>query len=136
MLKQKKISRRMWMNVPGPLHSSSSQNSTWPQLSLNPSYFSRLFKQSVGVNISSYLISLRMNKVMAMRKDSPTPIDVIARSVGYQHIPLFYNKSGSHSVSQCCIRQPFKKRSGFFRDKDEAEIQKYIALCYAAEREP
>lgn len=67
------------------------------RLNLNPSYFSRLFKQSVGVNFSIYLISLRMNKAMAMLKDSPTPIDVIARSVGYHHIPLFYNAFKKHT---------------------------------------
>lgn len=67
------------------------------QLNLNPSYFSRLFKQSVGVNFSVHLISLRMTKATAMLKDSSTPIDVIARSVGYHHIPLFYNTFKKHT---------------------------------------
>lgn len=67
------------------------------RLDLNPSYFSRLFKKSVGVNFSDHLMSLRMTKAAAMLKNSSSPIDVIARSVGYHHVPLFYNTFKKHT---------------------------------------
>lgn len=60
-------------------------------LDLSPSYFSRLFKQTTGVTFSDYLINLRISKAAALLKESSATVDVIAHSVGYNHIPLFYS---------------------------------------------
>ena len=68
-------------------------------LDLSPSYFSRLFKQTMGVNFSDYLITYRISKAEVLLKESRAPIEVIAQSVGYHHIPLFYNT--------------FKKQTGY-----------------------
>jgi len=49
----------------------------------------------------------------------------IARELNISLDPILFPNAVSGSLS--------KSVADFFRDKDEAEIQKYIALCHAAE---
>ena len=49
----------------------------------------------------------------------------IARELNISLDPILFSDAVSGGIS--------KSVADFFRDKDEAEIQKYIALCHAAE---
>lgn len=55
----------------------------------NPSYFSRMFKQSTGINILSYINDIRIGKAKELLQDSGLKIHEIALSVGYDSPSYF-----------------------------------------------
>lgn len=56
----------------------------------NSSYLSRLFKQSMGVSFSDYLISARIRKATELLEHSSLPVEEIAARVGIENTSYFY----------------------------------------------
>ncbi len=56
----------------------------------NSSYLSRLFKQSMGVSFSDYLISARIRKATELLEHSTLSVEEIAARVGIDNITYFY----------------------------------------------
>lgn len=56
---------------------------------LNPVYFSVLFKKETGINFSSYLVNVRMDKAKDMIRNTNETIAAIAESVGYKDSRYF-----------------------------------------------
>ena len=52
---------------------------------LNRSYFSKLFKETMGFSPQQYLIQYRMTKAAELLKGSRIPVGEVARSVGYEN---------------------------------------------------
>lgn len=52
-------------------------------------YISRKFKQELNVNISDYLVRIRMNKAKSLLKNSDLKIYEIANMIGYQDDKYF-----------------------------------------------
>lgn len=59
---------------------------------LSPEYFSRLFKEEVGENFSTYLTIYRIEKAEYLIKNSNMKISEIANDVGYSN-PGYFSKS-------------------------------------------
>lgn len=58
-------------------------------IGLNRKYFSKLFKESIGMSPQNFLINLRLNKACDLMKNSYLSIGEISRSVGYEDQLLF-----------------------------------------------
>jgi two-component system response regulator YesN len=56
---------------------------------LNPSYFSKLFKDSTGISFSRYLTRFRMGKAVELMNDPTWRISEIANMVGYENVQYF-----------------------------------------------
>ena len=56
---------------------------------LNPVYFSVLFKKETGINFSSYLVNVRMEKAKEMICNTNETIAAVAESVGYKDARYF-----------------------------------------------
>ncbi|MDR2144685.1 MAG: response regulator [Treponema sp.] len=56
---------------------------------LNPSYFSKLFKDSTGISFSRYLTRFRMEKAVELMNDPTRRISEIANMVGYENVQYF-----------------------------------------------
>lgn len=65
---------------------------------MNPSYFSRYFKQNRGIHFSSYLQTKRIDKAKELLSESDDPINEICEKVGMKSYKYFY--------------QVFKKQEG------------------------
>lgn len=59
---------------------------------LSHEYFSRLFKDEVGENFSTYLTNYRLNKAEYLLKNSDMKVGEIALEVGYQN-PSYFSKT-------------------------------------------
>lgn len=59
---------------------------------LSHEYFSRLFKEEVGENFSTYLTNYRLNKAEYLLKNSDMKVGEIALEVGYQN-PSYFSKT-------------------------------------------
>ena len=57
----------------------------------NPSYFSRMFKASVGMRFTDYIQEIRVKKAIKLIYDSDYSIDRIVDEVGYLNKKQFYN---------------------------------------------
>lgn len=68
-----------------------SLESVAQKYSFNPSYFSNLFKNHLGVGFSEYLIRIRMEKAQALLKSSGDSMADIAEKVGF-HDPTYFNR--------------------------------------------
>ena len=55
----------------------------------NPSYLSRLFKQEMGVNLSEYILSRRIEQAKRLLRDSQKKVGDIAAEVGYRSLHSF-----------------------------------------------
>jgi AraC-like DNA-binding protein len=53
-------------------------------LSYNSSYFSKIFKEQTGVNISEYINRKRIKEAFRMIKDSNSTIEAISLAVGFK----------------------------------------------------
>jgi len=56
---------------------------------LNPSYFSRAFKQATGMPLFTFLNHLRVQKACMLLKRSNMPIIEVAYAVGYNNLSFF-----------------------------------------------
>ena len=59
-------------------------------VSMNSNYFSRLFKNEVGVSFSDYLVSRRMEVATELLSNSALSIEEIVKAVGIESISYFY----------------------------------------------
>lgn len=55
----------------------------------NPSYLSRLFKQEIGMNISEYIYSVKLDKAKKQLIESEIRVNDLAASLGFQYAPHF-----------------------------------------------
>mgnify|MGYP002598751432 CR=1 FL=1 len=58
--------------------------------SYNPSYFSKLFKEHVGINLTEYINNRRINEAIRLIRDTDYPIERISYLVGYRDKKHFY----------------------------------------------
>jgi two-component system response regulator YesN len=56
---------------------------------MNPSYFSKLFKDVMGVTFNHYLTELRVDKAVELMRDTSLKIYEIADRVGYENVQYF-----------------------------------------------
>ena len=56
---------------------------------LNPSYFSKLFKESIGLSFNKYLTQYRIHKAKELMKDPTLRVKEIAALVGYENVRYF-----------------------------------------------
>ena len=59
------------------------------EVMLNHSYFSKLFKESVGLSFNKYLTRYRINKAKELMEDPTRRIKEIAGMVGYENVRYF-----------------------------------------------
>lgn len=59
------------------------------QVHLNPQYFSVLFKRETGESVVSYLTNLRIEQAKTLLKETPQPINEIARASGFEDPDYF-----------------------------------------------
>ena len=58
-------------------------------VSLNPAYFSVLFKKTEGEGFAKYLIHLRMEQAKILLRDTNEPVSAICQRVGYHDVKHF-----------------------------------------------
>jgi len=59
------------------------------QVYLSPSYFSRLFKEEVGMTFVEYLSFVRVQKAKTLLRVSSLPIEIIANNTGFSNASYF-----------------------------------------------
>jgi AraC-like DNA-binding protein len=57
----------------------------------NPSYFSRVFKQKMGVSVSEYVRERRMDKAKSLLQNTNKTVEKIMEEVGYSDRSAFYH---------------------------------------------
>lgn len=70
---------------------------------MNPSYFSRLFKKTTGINLISYINTIRIKNASTLLSDTDMTVLEIAQSCGYdnvQHFCEIFKKAKGVSASQ------------------------------------
>ena len=67
------------------------------QFSISSSYFSVLFKKYLGCSPVQYITKVRMEKAMALLKESTKPVSVVALEVGYND-PLYFTRVFTRQV--------------------------------------
>lgn len=78
----------------------------------NPAYFSRIFKQYSGKNLSSYIQDKRMEKAaQLLMSEQELPIFKIMEQCGYSDSRLFYSHFKSHfSTTPQCFKEQQKSK--------------------------
>lgn len=66
------------------------------RVSVSYSYFSKLFKEKVGLSFSEYLTKVRMEKALSLLNDPNNKISDIAQTIGYQNPKNFTRAFGKH----------------------------------------
>lgn len=69
--------------IQGDLSAASSLTEIAEHVQMNPSSFSRLFRQEMGISFSEYVTTVRMNAAKKLLLDSNEKINEIAKKVGY-----------------------------------------------------
>lgn len=59
-------------------------------INMNSNYFSRLFKNEMGISFSEYLLTKRINVATDLLKNSDFPIQEITRTVGFESTSYFH----------------------------------------------
>lgn len=59
------------------------------QVYLNPDYFSRAFKEEMGLTFVNYLTDLRMQHSVQLLENTALRVQNIAQSVGYANVSYF-----------------------------------------------
>lgn len=73
-------------------------------------YLNRIFKQKTGESISSYLKKLRLEHARTLLLDTGKPVEVIARSVGFENTKYFYSLfKAEYGISPNSYRTSGKK---------------------------
>lgn len=70
-------------------HKDFHLNKLAQQCGMNPTYFSRAFKEQAGMPLFQYLNHIRIKKACQLLKRTNVPIIEIAYEVGYQNISFF-----------------------------------------------
>ncbi len=73
------------------------------QINISPFYFSKLFKEEVGVNFIDYLTTLRLDKAKELLLSSSLSVKEICNQVGYQDPNYFsriFKKSTGHTPTE------------------------------------
>lgn len=70
-------------------HTPMNLNTTAAHFGYSASYFSRYFKQRMGINFTAYLQRVRMDHACALLRDTALPVQDIALRCGYQHPNTF-----------------------------------------------
>jgi YesN/AraC family two-component response regulator len=81
---------------------------------LNPAYFSRLFKEKIGVNFNEYVLDLRMKKAKELLAKTNLKICDISEKLGYKDIRYFYkifSSMAGMSPSQYRLKLELDKKS-------------------------
>jgi two-component system, response regulator YesN len=81
---------------------------------LNPAYFSRLFKEKMGVNFNEYVLDLRMNKAKELLAKTNLKIYDISEKLGYKDIRYFYkifSSMAGMSPSQYRVKLELNRKS-------------------------
>ncbi|MBN1409417.1 MAG: helix-turn-helix transcriptional regulator [Spirochaetales bacterium] len=92
---EEKSPAEMWAidDVVAYVENNYSETFTLEDLSgrcgLNPSYFSRAFKEKTGFNLFEHINHIRIQKACALLKKSELPIIEIAYAVGYNNLSFF-----------------------------------------------
>ncbi|KRE91324.1 hypothetical protein ASG89_34330 [Paenibacillus sp. Soil766] len=60
------------------------------QASVTPAHFSRVFKQLIGMNISTYLITKRIIRAKQLLQESDASVSIIAGMCGFESLPHFH----------------------------------------------
>ncbi len=74
----------------------------------NPSYFSKLFKQTMGIGYCEYVTKIRMKCAQSLLRTTSQKIGDISRQVGFDSIPYF-NKTFKKSFG--CTPQEYREKS-------------------------
>ncbi len=92
-------------------HEQLSREQMAEMLHISPSYFSTLFKETLGISFSHYVTDLRMERAMHLIRFSDEPIRSIAYAIGYNSSSLFYRKFEEyyHTVPSKIQRQNGRK---------------------------
>ena len=80
-----RVQKHIQENPGGDLSLSSLADMVY----FNPKYLSRLFKQVTGVNLSDYILNVRLNKVRELLRDSTMKVHEIGEYIGYYSAPCF-----------------------------------------------
>lgn len=66
--------------------------STAKHFGFSPAYFSRLFKQSIGMTFTAYLEMVRLDTALRLVKTTNLPILQVCEQSGFQNYPIFVKK--------------------------------------------
>lgn len=78
---------REWIRV--NLENKLSLENIAEEFNYNKSYLSRYFSERTGYTITEYIRKLRVDKAKTLLLSMPTPIEEIARSVGFSDVKYF-----------------------------------------------
>jgi len=78
------------------LHEDINMASLSNYLSLNYSYFSKLFKKTMSISFKKYLVKVRMEKAIKLLNDPTMKIYEVSNSVGYDNANNFSRAFKSH----------------------------------------
>ena len=56
---------------------------------LNPEYFSRIFREEMGVTFITFLTELRLNRSVQLLEETAMRVQDIARETGYPNVSYF-----------------------------------------------
>lgn len=77
----------------------------------NPTYFSRIFHETMGMKFTEYVNNIRVNNSIILLTTSELSIEQIGCSVGFKNKTHFYNVFKSHTgLLPGSLRQPVKKQ--------------------------
>ena len=88
-------------------------------VSLERSYFSRLFKRKTREAPRDYLHRYRMNKAMELLLATSYSVEIVARSVGYRD-PLHFSRTFKGRIG--CSPSEFRKKVRAFEEEEEKEV--------------
>ena len=88
------------------LHEELSLSALAQKSFYNPSYFSRIFKQKLGVSLTDYIRQKRMELAMRLLRETDLTVDEIIERTGYKERSAFY-----HAFSRCVGTAPVDYRA-------------------------
>lgn len=89
-----------------------SLNSIADWVNMSPSYFSRLFKQTTGENLSHYINKVRLDKAKNLIENSNMKIADISEEVGFEspaYFATYFKKATGHTPQTWRNMQQMKK---------------------------
>lgn len=88
-------SSNVWENLADYIASNPDGELTLDALAkrcfYNPSYFSRVFKQKMGISVSEYVRERRMDKAKSLLQNTNKTVEKIMEEVGYSDRSAFYH---------------------------------------------